>query len=78
MSKYMNIINGKTNIISCDAEFASRFPTEIFEVPDEVKTGWDITDDGKIVRPAVYGPVYNEIGQLVGRIKIEDESYIEI
>jgi len=75
--KYAMNLNGKVNLIVADASFAAENPA-VFEVPDEVQQGWEITLDGNVIKPIVYENVVDEDGNIVDKIKISDAIIIEL
>lgn len=48
--KYAIILEGRVNLISCDAAFAADHP-EVVEVPDDVHSGWVDNGDGTYSEP---------------------------
>jgi len=78
--KYGIILKNKINLIAADEEFFNN-NDNVIEFPDEVNTGWEINDDGNVIKPAMYVSVVDIHGDKVenaDKIKISDEEIIVI
>ena len=78
MSKYAINYNDTVNLIEATPEvFAVR--NDIFEVPDNVKSGWSINTGGDILQPAIYKMVYDSNGNKTDQTElVSAETIISI